>query len=61
MLNDEQSEELTRDVRDQIENDLTYPGKIKVTTIRQYQAVQHVGEVEKKKSKKKKKSIKEEP
>lgn len=56
MLNDEQSEELTRDVRDQIENDLTYPGKIKVTTIRQYQAVQHVGEVEKKKSKKKKRA-----
>lgn len=53
ILNDDQSVELTKQVRDQIEDELTYPGKIKVTTIRQYQAVQHVGEEEKKKKRKK--------
>jgi len=41
-------------VAKQIEATLTYPGKIKVTTIRKSTAVEYVGD-EKKKAKKKKK------
>ncbi|UQS84552.1 ribonuclease Y [Apilactobacillus apisilvae] len=43
MLNDDKSKSLTRHVRDQIQDELTYPGNIKVTTIRSLKAVQYVG------------------
>ncbi|MEJ6400077.1 ribonuclease Y [Nicoliella lavandulae] len=42
-LNDEEMSKMTQKVRDQIEQDLTYPGKIKVTSIRKLSAVQYVG------------------
>lgn len=42
-MNDQQSDELTEQVCEQIEDELTYPGKIKVTTIRKLDAVQYVG------------------
>nr|WP_225353157.1 hypothetical protein [Secundilactobacillus paracollinoides] len=48
---------MTNDVKDQIERDLTYPGKIKVTTIRELRTVEYVGDKPtKKKSKKKKRA-----
>lgn len=43
ILNDDKSKALTQHVRDQIQDELTYPGKIKVTTIRSLKAVQYVG------------------
>ncbi|WP_413627828.1 ribonuclease Y [Fructilactobacillus vespulae] len=43
MVTTEQGEAITRDVCDQIEAELTYPGKIKVTTIRKLNVVQYVG------------------
>ena len=43
MLNDDNSKLLTKHVKDQIQDELTYPGKIKVTTIRELKAVQYVG------------------
>ena len=42
-MNDQQSAELTKHVRDRIQNELSYPGKIKITTIRTLKAVQYVG------------------
>ncbi|WP_191982274.1 ribonuclease Y [Secundilactobacillus paracollinoides] len=57
VLDDDASAKLTNDVKDQIERDLTYPGKIKVTTIRELRAVEYVGDKPtKKKSKKKKRA-----
>jgi ribonuclease Y len=35
MVNDEQSRDLAKDIAKKIENDLRYPGRIKVTTIRE--------------------------
>ncbi|WP_056998400.1 ribonuclease Y [Fructilactobacillus fructivorans] len=52
-VDDAGSDELTNEVKDQIEDELTYPGKIKVTTIRQLQAVQYVGGKPKNNKKKK--------
>jgi ribonucrease Y len=43
MLNDSKSSILTHHVKEQIQNELTYPGKIKITTIRKLKAVQYVG------------------
>lgn len=43
-LDDQQSAKLTDHVRDRIQNELSYPGKIKITTIRKLQAVQYVGD-----------------
>jgi ribonuclease Y len=40
-LNDEQSRELARDVAKKIENDLRYPGRIKVTIIRETRIVEY--------------------
>lgn len=34
---------ITNDVKNRIESELVYPGKIKVTTIRKLRAVQYVG------------------
>ncbi|XIF20573.1 MAG: ribonuclease Y [Acetilactobacillus jinshanensis] len=42
-MNDEQSAELTKHVRDRIQKELSYPGKIKITTIRMLKAIQYVG------------------
>ncbi|MTV83187.1 ribonuclease Y [Secundilactobacillus folii] len=53
VLDDDASAALTEDVKNQIEQDLTYPGKIKVTTIRELRAVQYVGDKPTKKKKKK--------
>jgi len=53
-LDDTAAANLTQEVAKQIEATLTYPGKIKVTTIRKSTAVEYVG-AEKKKAKKKKK------
>ncbi|WP_172188373.1 ribonuclease Y [Lentilactobacillus kribbianus] len=56
-VNDEQVDALTKDVKDQIETELTYPGKIKVTTIRDFRATAYVGaDRNKNKSKKKKRA-----
>ncbi|MBY7145338.1 ribonuclease Y [Levilactobacillus brevis] len=54
-LDDTAAANLTQEVAQQIESTLTYPGKIKVTTIRKSTAVEYVGDEKKKKSKKKKK------
>jgi len=54
-LDDQAAAKLTQEVAQQIEDKLTYPGKIKVTTIRQLTAVEYVGD-ERKKHKKKKKN-----
>lgn len=43
VVDDEQNKQITVDVRNQIEDELTYPGKIKVTTIRDFRAVAYVG------------------
>lgn len=43
MLNDAKSSILTHHVKEQIQNELNYPGKIKITTIRKLKAVQYVG------------------
>jgi len=53
VLDDKATADLTENVKDQIENDLTYPGKIKVTTIRELRAVEYVGDKPGKKKKKK--------
>lgn len=42
-MDDKQSAELTKHVRDRIQNELSYPGKIKITTIRMLKAIQYVG------------------
>ncbi|MHA8110554.1 ribonuclease Y [Lactobacillaceae bacterium Melli_B4] len=42
-LSDEQMNQMTAKVKDQIEDDLTYPGKIKVTSIRKLNIIQYVG------------------
>ncbi|CAI2619662.1 ribonuclease Y [Apilactobacillus apinorum] len=47
MLDDDKSKSLTKHVKDQIQDELTYPGKIKVTTIRELKAVQYVGKTKK--------------
>jgi Predicted HD superfamily hydrolase len=52
VLDDEASAELTENVKNQIEDELTYPGKIKVTTIRELRAVEYVGDKPGKKKKK---------
>ncbi|MCL0312586.1 ribonuclease Y [Apilactobacillus xinyiensis] len=43
LVDDQQSQKITDNVRNRIENELVYPGKIKVTTIRKLRAVQYVG------------------
>lgn len=53
VLDDKASAELTENVKNQIEDELTYPGKIKVTTIRELRAVEYVGDKPGKKKKKK--------
>ncbi|UQS87155.1 ribonuclease Y [Nicoliella spurrieriana] len=42
-LNDHDMSDMTKHVQAQIENDLTYPGKIKVTAIRKLNVIQYVG------------------
>ena len=42
VMDDEQSAELTKHVRDRIQKELSYPGKIKITTIRTLRAIQYV-------------------
>ncbi|MBW1604896.1 ribonuclease Y [Lactobacillus sp. Sy-1] len=42
-LSDDAMLQMTTKVKDQIENDLTYPGKIKVTAIRKLNVIQYVG------------------
>ncbi|WP_056947333.1 ribonuclease Y [Secundilactobacillus odoratitofui] len=56
VLDDKASAQLTENVKDQIERDLTYPGKIKVTTIRELRAVEYVGDKPAAKKKKKKRA-----
>ncbi|KRL22501.1 YmdA YtgF family protein [Lentilactobacillus kisonensis DSM 19906 = JCM 15041] len=51
-LDDKQNQRLAEQVKDQIEDELTYPGKIKVTSIRDFKAVAYVGAEKKKKAKK---------
>lgn len=53
-INDQAAESLTQEVAKQVENELTYPGKIRITTIRRLTAVEYVGDEKKKKKKKKK-------
>lgn len=43
VVDDEMSQKITEEVCEQVENELTYPGKIKVTTIRKLAAVEYVG------------------
>ncbi len=43
VMDDEASAQLTRHVRDRVQNELSYPGKIKITTIRTLKAIQYVG------------------
>lgn len=52
-LNDQESIDLTNNVKDQIEKELTYPGKIKVTTIRELRSVDSIGNRPTKKQKRK--------
>ncbi|WP_261809646.1 ribonuclease Y [Levilactobacillus humaensis] len=56
-LDDKAAASLTQEVAKQIEDKLTYPGKIKVTTIRTLTAVEYVGDEKKKKKHKKKKKV----
>ncbi|WP_429971545.1 ribonuclease Y [Fructilactobacillus sp. Tb1] len=42
-VNDEMSQKITEEVARQVEDELTYPGKIKITTIRKLAAVEYVG------------------
>ncbi|MBU9788696.1 ribonuclease Y [Lentilactobacillus sp. IMAU92037] len=51
-LDDQQNQKLAKQVKDQIEDELTYPGKIKVTSIRDFKAIAYVGAEKKKKLKK---------
>lgn len=53
-LDDQGAADLTQEVAKKVEAELTYPGKIKVTTIRKLTAVEYVGDEKKKKKKKKK-------
>ena len=53
-LNDQAAASLTQEVAQQVEKQLTYPGKIRITTIRKSIAVEYVGDEKKKKKKKKK-------
>jgi ribonuclease Y len=39
-IDDAAALKLARDIKDQIENDMTYPGQIKVSVIREYRAVE---------------------
>ncbi|GLB47354.1 ribonuclease Y [Philodulcilactobacillus myokoensis] len=50
-LDDGASDRLTDHVRNQIQNELSYPGKIKVTTIRKFKSIQYVGGGPKRKNK----------
>lgn len=43
VVDDKMSQKITEEVCEQVENELTYPGKIKVTTIRRLSAVEYVG------------------
>ncbi|MFT8907664.1 MAG: ribonuclease Y [Lentilactobacillus diolivorans] len=52
-VDDVQNAELTHHVKDQIEDELTYPGKIKVTSIRDFKAIAYVGDEKKKRKFKK--------
>lgn len=51
-IDDQANQKLTEAVRDEIETELTYPGKIKVTTVRDFRTTAYVG-AEKKPGKKK--------
>lgn len=53
-LDDTAAASLTQEVAQQVEKELTYPGKIRITTIRKSTAVEYVGDEKKKKKKKKK-------
>jgi uncharacterized domain HDIG len=53
-LDDHAAANLTQEVAQQVEKELTYPGKIRITTIRKLTAVEYVGDEKKKKKKKKK-------
>ncbi|QGV24282.1 ribonuclease Y [Lentilactobacillus kefiri] len=55
-LDDVQNQKLADEVRDEIENELTYPGKIKVTSIRDFKAIAYVGAEKKKGHRKLKKA-----
>ncbi|AEB72746.1 ribonuclease Y [Lentilactobacillus buchneri] len=55
-LDDQQNQQLANEVKDEIENELTYPGKIKVTSIRDFKAVAYVGAEKKKVHKRLKKA-----
>ena len=48
-VDDTKNQELSKQIKDQIEDELTYPGKIKVTLIRSFKAVAYVGADKKKK------------
>lgn len=39
-LDDAASFKLARDIKDRIENEMTYPGQIKVSVIREFRAVE---------------------
>lgn len=52
-LDDQQNQKLAEQVKDQIEDELTYPGKIKVTSIRDFKAIAYVGAEKKEEIKKK--------
>jgi ribonuclease Y len=39
-IDDAAALKLARDIKEQIENDMTYPGQIKVSVIREYRAVE---------------------
>jgi ribonuclease Y len=41
MVNDDQSRNLAKDIAKKIENDLRYPGRIKVTIIRETRVVEY--------------------
>nr|WP_252893655.1 HDIG domain-containing metalloprotein [Lentilactobacillus senioris] len=42
-IDDQANQSLTEEVRDEIESELTYPGKIKVTTVRDFRTTAYVG------------------
>ncbi|WP_243686012.1 hypothetical protein [Lentilactobacillus rapi] len=54
-LDDQQNQKLAEQVKDQIEDELTYPGKIKVTSIRDFKQLR-MSELKKKKKLKKSRS-----
>ncbi|MCY9806296.1 ribonuclease Y [Lentilactobacillus senioris] len=51
-IDDQANQSLTEEVRDEIESELTYPGKIKVTTVRDFRTTAYVGAEKKTKQKK---------